>query len=516
MLSAGQIQKGKGCEVLSKKCKSRKIRAEVIGYHEPVKKSDTARNLRTEEETFSEWLTPKFSLKGLENMVENSSILPQCINAYKSNIAGFGLGVRYKEDLSDTAELEDEFERLSDIIRLLSLDCDTKEIFEKVAAARETYGIAYLEIIRSGAGLPVGIEFVGDVPSVEKSVRQGEYIDVGFNYKGNVVSRKKQFRKYRQRVNGKTVYFKEFGDRRVMDMTTGEYSESVPAERQANELLEFKLGSEPYGKVRWIGQILNIDGSRKAENLNNNYFENGRHTPLAVLIKGGTLTPESFEKLQDYMNDIKGEKGQHSFLLLEAESVKEGADYGADENKVDIEIKDLAGILQHDELFQNYLENNRKKVQSAFRLPDLYVGYTADFNRATAQTAMEVTEEQVFQTERQSLAWIINNKLLNEYGFEHVEAYFKDPDISNPDDLFKILSVCSNAGGLPPNKAKEIAYKALGDVSDDYDGGWGDIPLVYSKTAVGQTADIAKSSDENEIVAVMKSVRALLIERGGA
>ena len=500
---------------MSKKNKSGHVKLEVVKYQESLKKSDTFQNISTDETAFSEWLTPEFLHEGLENMVNNSSILPQCISAYKANIAGFGIGVRYKEDLTDTVGFEEEFDRLSSIIKRLSFECDTKEIFEKVVEARETFGIAYLEIIRNVVGQAVGVEFVEDIPAVEKSIRQGKYINTNFYLNGVAETQKKQFRKYRQQINGKTVYFKEFGDPRVMDITTGDYSKDVPEERRANEILEFKLGSKPYGQVRWIGQILNIDGSRKAENLNNNYFENGRHTPLAVLIKGGTLTPESFEKLQDYMNDIKGEKGQHSFLLLEAESIKEGADFGADENKVDIEIKELAGILQQDGLFQEYLENNRKKVQSAFRLPDLYVGYSSDFNRATAQTVMEVTEEQVFQTERESLAWIINNKLLGEYGFEHVEVYFKSPNISNPDDLYKLLTVCSNAGGLPPNKAKEVAYNALGQVSDDYDGEWANVPLAYSKTIGSQAVDIAKNTDENELVAVMKSVRRLLVERGG-
>ena len=62
-------------------------------------------------------------------MTRHSSILPQCISAYKSNIAGFGIGVRYKEDVTDTEELEDEFNRLSDIVELLALDCDTKKKF---------------------------------------------------------------------------------------------------------------------------------------------------------------------------------------------------------------------------------------------------------------------------------------------------------------------------------------------------------------------------------------------------
>lgn len=489
------------------------VRAEII--KSTVRKAETPQNVSQEEHGYCEWI-PQPPLKGLEVMAENSSILPQCIAAYKANIAGFGIGVRYKGDLKDTSEYEQEFVQLEDIVQLLTLECDTKEIFESLVEMRETYGIAYLEVIRNGAGQVVGIELVEDVPSVEKTIRQEQVCECSHYYKGQLMQHKKRFRKYRQLVNGRTVYFKEFGDKRIMSLETGEYSDNVLYEKQANELLEVRVGTKPYGQVRWIGQAVSIDGSRKAENLNNNYFENGRHTPLAVVISGGTLTSESYSKLQTYMNDIKGEAGQHSFLLLEADSNAQTEMEG--EKPVDIRIENLAGMLQHDELFQDYLDNNRRKVQSSFRLPDLYVGYTTDFNRATAQTAMEVTEKQVFQPERQSLAWLINNRLLSEYCFEHVEVYFKEPDITNPDDLYRMLSVCANAGGLTPNKAKEVAYSALGEVSDDYEGDWGNIPLAYSKTLGGLDKQISKAAEnhDDEIVAVMKSVRALLIERGGA
>ena len=109
--------------------------------------------------------------------------------------------------------------------------------------------------------------------------------------------------------------------------------------------------------------------------------------------------------------------------------------------------------------------------------------YTTDFNRATAQTAMEVTEKQVFQPERKSLAWIVNNKLLNGYRFKYVEAQFDEPDITNPDDIQKMLNITERAGGLTPNTAKELTYKVIGkDGCEDYEGSWGDTPLAYSKT----------------------------------
>ena len=200
-----------------------------------------------------------------------------------------------------------------------------------------------------------------------------------------------------------------------------------------------------------------------------------------ILVKGGTLTDSAFTKLQAYMDGIEGESGQHSFLVLETDTLETTAAF-TDQKQPEVEIKDLATILQKDELFQEYQENGRKKTQSAFLLPDLYVGYTTDFNRATAQTAMEVTEKQVFQPERASLAWAVNQKLLNGYRFKYVEAQFDEPDITNPDDIQKMLNITERAGGLTPNTAKSLTYEVLGkDGCEDYEGDWGDIPLAYTK-----------------------------------
>lgn len=495
----------------------------------PIQKADTSLQLTMQEErNAGDWITPINDMNGLRHLVKQSTILPQCIRAYKNNIAGFGIGIRYVEDMEETPEMAAEFKRAQEIVELLNIEQDTKEVFEDLIEARETYGIAYLEVIRNLAGEVVQIEFIRDTPSVTKTKPLDPYIPSIYYHHGQQLEREKRFRKYRQQIGGKTVYFKEFGDPRIMDRRDGLYiqkGQTLDRENQANELMEFAIGTEPYGEVRWIGQVLGVDGSRRAESLNNNYFLNGRHTPLMLIIKNGTLTGDSYDKLQTYMNEIKGEAGQHAFIVLETESSDGRTDFEGEE-KPDIEIKDLASILQKDELFQDYLDNNRRKVQSAFQLPDLYVGYTTDFNRATAQTAQEVTEQQVFQPERKSLAWAINNRLLNEYKFQHVECYFLEPDISNPDDLYKLLTVCNNAGGLTPNKARQILFEAYGEVAEDYPEEWGDIPLAYSKTQGGgagldfgslsaslqKQIEKAASGSDDEVVAVMKEVKRLLMK----
>ena len=515
----------------------RGIRARIIKWQQaPVEKADTSQQV-TEQEVYAaaDWISPPSDLRGLRNLVKHSTILPQCIRAYKNNIAGFGIGIRYIEDAEETSEMAAEFSRAQEIIELLNIEQDTKEVFEDIIEARETYGIAYLEVILNVAGEVVQIEFVKETPTILKTRPLDPYISTVYYHHGQQTERKKRYCKYRQDIGGKTVFFKEFGDPRIMDRRDGEYlkeGESLDLEYQANEIMEFAIGTEPYGEVRWIGQILGVDGSRRAETLNNNYFTNGRHTPLMIMIEGGTLTDESFEKLQQYINDIKGEAGQHAFLLLETEASDGRTDFDQQE-KPKITVKDLASVLQKDELFQGYLDNNRRKVQSAFQLPDLYVAYTTDFNRATAQTAQEVTEEQVFQPERRSLAWAINNRLLNGYQFQHVEAYFLEPDITNPDDLYKLLTVANNAGGVTPNFAKRIIYEAFGEQAEDYPEEWGDTPLSYSKSQGGgaaqgfdigqltmglqQQIEKAASSHDDAVVAVMKEVKRLLMkmEKGG-
>ena len=517
----------------AKTIKPRQVHARVIKemqpVQKPVRKAETSTQIEMQEAfNGSEWIQQPVDLHVLERYVSESSILPQCIHSYRNNIPGYGIGIKYVKDTEETPEKKAEFDKMKEIIELLTIEQDTKEIFEDVIEARETYGISYVEVIRNLANEVVQIEFIRDTPSIVKTEQLEPYVPFTYYHHGTSVVRNRKFRKYRQDIGGKTVYYKEFGDPRIMDRRDGNYLENgktLEVKWRANEILEFSIGTKPYGNVRWTGQLLGVDGSRRAEGLNNNYFVNGRHTPLLIMIKGGTLTEDSYTKLQEYMNGIKGEQGQHAFIVLEAENAEQRTDFDTGD-KPEIEVKDIASILQKDELFQGYLENNRKRVQSAFLLPDLYVGYTSDFNRATAQTAKEVTEDQVFKKERISLAWALNNKLLNGYRFKHVEAYFLAPDLTNPDDLYKILTVGNNAGGLTPNKAKDVVYRMLGETSEDYEEEWGNIPLkIYAERnssvtdvngIVAQlTQQIQKAQSNNasdEVVSVMKSVQKLLKE----
>lgn len=120
----------------------------------PVIKAQSSVQIDEDEKRYAnDWPEPELPLDGLEEIVKNSSILPQCCRAYRNNIAGYGIGIRYKEDdQEETAEALAEWEKLEDILNLLTIEQDTKEIFEDIIEAREKYGIAYCEVIRNNAG----------------------------------------------------------------------------------------------------------------------------------------------------------------------------------------------------------------------------------------------------------------------------------------------------------------------------------------------------------------------------
>ena len=72
-----------------------------------VKKAETLTNISPEEQfNASDWLEHPYNFDGLEALVEHSTILPQCITAYKNNVCGFGLSIDYLDEYKQWDEEE--------------------------------------------------------------------------------------------------------------------------------------------------------------------------------------------------------------------------------------------------------------------------------------------------------------------------------------------------------------------------------------------------------------------------
>ncbi len=77
-----------------------------------------------------------------------------------------------------------EFDAIAEVVELLNVDQDTKQVFENIVEARETYGIAYLEVIRNLEKEVQQIEFIKDTPSVRKSRPMEPYVEIPYFHHG--------------------------------------------------------------------------------------------------------------------------------------------------------------------------------------------------------------------------------------------------------------------------------------------------------------------------------------------
>jgi PBSX family phage portal protein len=265
------------------------------------------------------------------------------------------------------------------------------------------------------------------------------------------------------------VWFKEFGDPRTLSSRTGRFYDS-PAllqvheegTRPATEILHFSLyaPNESYGIARWIGNLISVMGSRMSEEVNFLYFENKGVPPLAIIFSGGRIAADSVGRLESFIEQkIKGQSNYHSVLIIEAES--EGGD-AKNTGRGQIKIQPLTEAQQQDALFQKYDQRNIDKVGASFRLPGLLRGDIKELNRATAEVAQALAEQQVFQPERDAFDAVMDRKILVKMNIRFWKFKTNRPVMRDPKMIADIIGKLAAAGVLMPDEARELIAEALG------------------------------------------------------
>jgi PBSX family phage portal protein len=275
------------------------------------------------------------------------------------------------------------------------------------------------------------------------------------------------FRRYMQlKEKGHGIYFKEFGDPRVISRKTGKAYRSQRAlaraekgVKPATELFHFLLfmPTSPYGLPRWISALPSVLGSRELDEVNLNYFKNNVVPPLALLCSGGRLGKGVASKIEQYIDEqLKGKKGLHRILVLEAEGQKAVGEPGP-RAVPQVKFVPLRDAQQTDALFQNYDVRNEAKVAMAFRLPRILRGDDSAINRATAWASLRFAEEQVFEPERESFDNVMNQNLLPALGITFWQFRSNAPVVRDPEKMVEMVERLVKVGVLLPVEGRELA-----------------------------------------------------------
>ena len=499
-------------------------------------------------------LEPPYDPEALCLLMEHSNSLRQNVDAYATNIDGFG----HRMEPAIDFEAEDVNQRVADCIfleRIASrdrgeltdetpLEPTTEEVAERrrelqqlarIERARlesffdfccfdhsfvdlrrrtrqdlEVTGNAYWEVLRDAAGEIARLVYVPShtvrlLPLDQEPVELEDPIRVSPVTLEKTTARRR-LRRYVQIQGTDQVYFKSLGDPRVVSRRTGQIFESPKAlseadgtDDQATEIFHFAIHSprSPYGIPRWVGTLLAVLGSRQMEEVNFLYFENKSVPPLALLVSGGRLSEASVPRIERFIEEnLKGKTNFHKVLILEAE----GGSTSSDQTRAKIELKPLTDAQQQDALFQLYDERNIDKVGSAFRLPKLLRGESKDFNRATAESALRFAEDQVFQPERDEFDFLVNRRLLADMGIRFWRFRSQTPVTRDPERMTNMVEKLVRVGVLTPEEGRMLAgdifNREFRRIGDD----WTKRPITLTLAGVQTGVEDLRSRTEKSLL----------------
>jgi PBSX family phage portal protein len=441
-------------------------------------------------------LTPPLgegSLSLLVDIVSESNILPQCIEAYEQNIDGFGhrfdaLTEEEEPQQGGTAiENRAELEKLEEFFTYAYSEGSFIKLRRRTRQDIETTGFGVWEILRNAKDEIFGLNHAPSytmrmtaldpqlVP-IEEQRRIGRTI--------RPVKLARRFRVFCQihyaAGREEVVWFKEFGDPRTLNRKTGEWNAKGDRSQAASEMVAFTAGyypKSPYSIPRWMGNLPSVLGSRASEEVNLLYFDNKAIPPLVVTVSGGVLTKGTITRIKDTFRQLKGRTSFHDPLILEADQPDAAALGRGATSAARIEVKPMSDALQRDAMFMGYDDGNRRKGRSSMRLPPIMTGETDDYTRATADTSMLTTEEQVFRPERMDFDFWVNRWMMPGLGARFYKFVSNGPNVTLNEDLIAVLTSAEGAGAMTPNIAREILADVLERKVPRIKEDWGDLPF---------------------------------------
>ncbi len=533
------VEKGKDPSSGKSITNNRIARATVMGVGQSIEKfaaeSDELDALERSNRILGKNLIrPPFDPLVLSQLNENSSELGKCVEAMEVNIDGTGgrlksilpkqleesiLGAGVDTDSEEQQEMRTlwtaEWFKLDSLFNNPNAEDNLTTLRRKARIDLESNGNAYWEIVRPDAKSH-DISAINHVEShsirlgllqkkpVVVSIRQ---LQPDFTYRNKLF--KKRFRVYAQQLaNNKFMWFKEWDDPRIIDNRdgkplSGEAAQKLPKRFHATGLMRFKIHSArtPYGVPRYIGNLFEIFGSRAASEINFITFKNNNIPSMAVMVSGGMLTDGSIDRIEEFVSSqTKKGDNRSAFLILEADPGDDGA--LTPNNSVKMSIEPLTGQQHNDELFQDYDKNNREKIRESFRIAPIFVGRSDEKADVTEQK--RITEEQVFKPERDEMDRRIN-QLAVSMGVRYWRFKSNTMNITNDDNLVKLVAQGEKTGGVTPNLARE----AIGDVlntdlpplkkTDDFDP---DLPMSINLMRLSsQAGGQPGGNDESGVLA---------------
>lgn len=456
-------------------------------------------------------LPPPYNPYALIRFPNENNTLRQCIDAMVINIESMGHRFEYvgPEGAEDGKEALTEKARLDALVTQPNGEYGLLELRERRRRDLETFGYCYLEVCRASFKKDIVSYYHVPAETVRLTAADTEETEcvMWLNRDGKYVQQKikRRFRRYVQEIGTRKVYFKEFGDPRVIDSKTGAVmdkdSDNADAATEIICTNLYNPGS-PYGAPRYINQLPAILGSRESELTNLQFFKDNAIPAMAILVSGGSLTGDSVDEIEEHIYSVQGRNSVHRVMILEAQGSETAAGPDKSLPAPKLEVKPLTGERQNDALFQEYDKNNSVKVRSSFRLSPMLLGVSEDVTYAVAEASLVVAEGQVFGPERNKTDDIFNNQILSDADGRPPKFWrFRSnpPRIADPKTIVDALKTFDAMGAMTPNVAIGIANELFDLNIKTVDEDWGNYPYQTVQALLGKGELIGMDEIRKEV-----------------
>lgn len=221
--------------------------------------------------------------------------------------------------------------------------------------------------------------------------------------------------------------------------------ENIPLE--PDEVIFFNI-PDPYDMYNGIGPAqaagFAIETDKYTNKWNRNFFFNNA-TPDTVVFADGTMDDDTYDRVKASWNEAFGgvDNARKTAILEQVKDVK------------------MLTTTARDMDFVNLKNTTRDEILAIFGVPKVLLGMTENVNRATAETAKEIFDENVVQPRLQRITDKINNELVPLFG-EQVEIKFTTKKTLNPEFVVNTINEGFKNGYIDSELAKEQIANLLG------------------------------------------------------
>jgi PBSX family phage portal protein len=375
-------------------------------------------------------LEPPYDLLKLMSWMNVNVIHSSCIRVKIQDTVGIGYHLEPSEEnegdkIVTEAEEDDEYNSLLNFFKKVNDKESFTMVLKKSFLDWEGCGNSYLEVSRD----------------------MGDKINGLYHVNATTVRWCKDKQRLIQRVGQEFVYFKLFGDERILNRKTGNFVQGLSKpEDAANEIIPMNIYSwmsSVYGLPEWLPALYPMFGDMKETEYNIDFFINYGVPAYAVIFEGVTMDPSVNEEITKYFETtLKG--SNHKTLCM---STPKGGT---------IKFERLS-VEQKEASFRIYKKDNRQDILASHRVPPYRVGVIeqGQLGGSVAGESDQIYLESVINPRQEEWMWIINQLIIKEgLGITKWEFVFDDINIANKATDATVYNSYIERGVMTPNEAR--------------------------------------------------------------